>query len=63
MHLPRLGDPRPEAALTEMGLTIRDRRDIFFRRNREPTIVVWAAGFGGERQDGRPSWFAKQTGR
>lgn len=48
------GDPRPEAALTEMGLTIRDRRDIFFRRNREPTIVVWAAGFGGERQDGPP---------
>jgi len=48
------GDPRPEAALAEMGLTIRDRRDIYFRHNREPTIVVWAAGFGGERNDGPP---------
>jgi len=48
------GDPRPEAALEQAGLTIRDRRDVYFRRNRAPTIVVWAAGFGGERSDGDP---------
>ncbi len=47
-------DPRPEAALLEMGLTIRDRRDIYFRRNRAPTIAIWAAGFGGTRNDGPP---------
>lgn len=48
------GDPRPEAALAAAGLTIRDRRDVYFRRNRAPTIAVWAAGFGGVRQDGPP---------
>jgi len=48
------GDPRPEAALAEAGLTIRDRRDVYFRRNRQPTIVVWAAAFGGTRADGPP---------
>ena len=48
------GDPRPEAALTSAGLTIRDRRDVFFRRNRTPTIAVWAAGYGGTREDGPP---------
>ena len=48
------GDPRPEAALEAAGLTIRDRRDVYFRRNRTPTIAVWAAGFGGVREDGPP---------
>jgi len=48
------GDPRPEAALAAAGLTIRDRRDVFFRRNRTPTIAVWAAGYGGVRDDGPP---------
>ena len=48
------GDPRPEAALARVGLTIRDRRDVYFRRNREPTIAIWAAGFGGARSDGPP---------
>jgi len=46
------GDPRPEAAMAKAGLTIRDRRDVYFRVNRDPTIVVWAAGMGGERSDG-----------
>jgi tRNA1Val (adenine37-N6)-methyltransferase len=56
-------DPRPEAAMAEAGLTIRDRRDVFFRRNREPTIVVWAAGFGGQREDGPPIVVRESDGR
>ena len=56
------GETLAPAALTEMGLTIRDRRDIFFRRNREPTIVVWAAGFGGDGVVPQ-SLFGKRTGR
>ena len=47
-------DPRPEAALAAAGLTLRGRRDVYFRRNRAPTIAVWIAGFGGERADPRP---------
>lgn len=47
-------DPRPEQALDAAGLTLRSRRDVYFRRNRAPTIAVWIAGFGGERDDARP---------
>lgn len=47
-------DPRPEQALEAAGLTLRSRRDVFFRRNRAPTIAVWIAGFGGARDDARP---------
>ena len=47
-------DPRPEEAIAAAGLTLRARRDVYFRRNRAPTIAVWIAGFGGERDDPRP---------
>jgi tRNA1(Val) A37 N6-methylase TrmN6 len=47
-------DPRPEEALAAAGLTLRGRRDVYFRRNRAPTIAVWIAGFGGQRADPRP---------
>lgn len=44
-------DERPEQAIHAAGLTLRSRRDVYFRRNRAPTIAVWTAGFGGTRQD------------
>lgn len=44
-------DDRPEPAIEAAGLTIRSRQDIYFRRNRAPTIALWTAGFGGERVD------------
>lgn len=56
------GDPRPEAALEQAGLTIRDRRDIYFRRNRTPTIAMWAAGLRGPRRDGEPLIVREPTG-
>lgn len=40
-------DPRPEDALQQAGLVIRERTDIYFRRNRAPTIAVWVAGHDG----------------
>lgn len=46
-------DDRPEQAIAQAGLTLWSRRDVYFRRNRAPTIAVWAAGLGpGPAQTG-----------
>ncbi len=57
------GDPRPEDAMKQHGLQILDRRDVYFRRNRQPTIVVWAVGFAGARNDGPPIVVREADGR
>lgn len=55
-------DDRPEQALAAAGLTVRSRRDIYFRRNRAPTIAVWTAGFGGTRVDQPDMVIREETG-
>lgn len=39
-------DPRPEAAIAQAGLHLWRRLDVWFRRNRAPTISLYAAGHG-----------------
>lgn len=56
-------DERPEQALAAAGLTLRSRRDIYFRRNRAPTIAVWTAGFGGHRVDQPDMVVREETGQ
>ena len=56
-------DPRPEQAIEAAGLTLRGRRDVYFRRNREPTIAAWTAGFGGTRADPEPLVVREPHGR
>jgi tRNA1(Val) A37 N6-methylase TrmN6 len=44
-------DPRPEQAIEAAGLQLLSRQDVYFRRNRAPTIALWAAAWTGTRQD------------
>ncbi len=48
------GDPRPEQAVAAAGLTLRHRVDVLFRDRRPPTIALFAATFGGAREDLSP---------
>lgn len=45
------GDPRPEKAIDQAGLTLRARQDVVFRPRQAPTIALFCCGFGGERED------------
>ena len=47
-------DPRPERAIAAAGLTLRRRVDVYFRSTQPPTIALFAASWGGEREDGPP---------
>lgn len=44
-------DPRPEQAIEAAGLQLLCRQDVYFRRNRAPTIALWAAAWSGSRAD------------
>jgi len=55
-------DVRPEQAIAATGLTLWGRTDVYFRRNRAPTIAVFACGFGGERRDPPPIVVREPTG-
>ena len=56
-------DPRPEAAIAAAGLTLLARQDVYFRRNRAPTIALWSAAFSGTRRDLPPIVVREADGR
>jgi tRNA1Val (adenine37-N6)-methyltransferase len=45
------GDPRPAQAITDAGLTLVRRVDVYFRRGREPTIALFEARRSGARRE------------
>jgi len=45
------GDPRPEQAIVQAGLTLRARRSVVFREGDKPVIAIFTCGFGGARHD------------
>jgi tRNA1Val (adenine37-N6)-methyltransferase len=48
------GDPRPEQALSASGLRLLQRFPVYFRSGREPTILVYLAGWEGEALPDHP---------
>ncbi len=55
-------DERPELAIAEAGLALLGRTDVYFRRNRAPTIAVFACAHQGERVDPEPIVVREATG-
>lgn len=55
-------DARPEEAVAEAGLVLQGRTDVYFRRNRAPTIAVFACGLEGGRADPEPIVVREATG-
>ncbi len=45
------GDPRPEQAVQQAGLTLLSRQDVLFRAHLEPTVALFVCAFQGERCD------------
>ena len=56
------GDPRPERAVAEAGLSLRARGDVYFRAGRPPTIAIFAASWSGPRDDLDPITVRDQDG-
>ena len=57
------GDPRPPAALAEVGLRVLRHVEVVFRRGRSPTIVVYVAGVDGEPEAQPPLVVREADGR
>lgn len=47
-------DPRPARAIEAAGLTLRHRREVYFRRSKPPTIALYLAGWGGAEEEVPP---------
>ncbi len=47
-------DPRPEQAISESGLTLLARQEVFFREGRAPLIALFSCGWSGVRNDPEP---------
>lgn len=47
-------DPRPEQAIAEAGLTLIERRDVFFGPGKPPTVALFTCRFSGDREDVEP---------
>ena len=41
-------DPRPPQAIAAAGLTLLHRREVYFRRDKPPTIALYLAGWSGQ---------------
>lgn len=47
-------DPRPEAAITASGLVLVQRRDVYFRHDKPPTVALFTCRQRGTRADAEP---------
>jgi len=57
------GDPRPERAVAEAGLSLIERRDVIFRAGQPPTISMYTCAHTGERRDAEPLAVRDAAGR
>lgn len=55
-------DGRPEPAIEAAGLVLIGRTEVYFRRNRAPTISLFACARHGERHDPEPIVVREATG-
>ncbi|HJN72491.1 MAG TPA: methyltransferase [Myxococcota bacterium] len=55
-------DPRPERAIAKAGLTLVQRRDVFFRHDKPPTVALFTCRWSGTRDDAEALVIRDETG-